>query len=97
VIVQGFLQPLAGEDAARRAGEPQVFADAALFEDEVPRINLCPRSDRRESAAQGQIIGLAVVGKPPELDPGIADAAVELAEQQVLGHLLAGVAIGLDA
>ena len=41
--------------------------------------------------------GMAVVADTAELDPGIADAPLMLAEQQVPRHLLAGIAVRFDA
>lgn len=100
---QRLAQPILAQHLALRAGQPQVLVQALgavlrrVVEHKEPAVDLRPRRTRRQPGAERQVMRRAVVGQAAELDPGIADAAVMAAHQEVPGHALAGVAIGLNA
>ena len=98
----GLAQALTREHDALVVGEPEVAADAwaaaiVHFEHEEPAIDLRARRHRRKPRAQGEVPRRAVFGHAAELDPGIADAPRITVHQQIPRHLLAGIAVGLDA
>ena len=105
---QALAQPLLGQHHALLAGEPQVAAYAmlprllvlaigAFFKHEIPTVDLRARGRCRQAAAQRQVVRFPFGIDAAELDPGVTHAPLVAAEQQVPGHLLAAVAIGLDA
>ena len=99
---QRFFQAFAGEHLALCGGQPQVLPDARIaagaiaFEQEIPAVHLRAPGHRRQAHAQGQVACAAVTFAPAELDPAVADPARIAAQQQVPGHLLAGVAVRFD-
>jgi hypothetical protein len=97
VISQRVLQALFRQHDALWTGEPEVEADAPIFEHEEPAVDLrsCGRS--RESTAQREVLRLLVLRQTAELDPSVAHTPVVLSEQQVPRHLLAGIAVRFDA
>ena len=100
---QRLAQPLLAQHLALRVGQPPVLIQALgpalrrIVEHKEPALDLRPRRAGRQAGAQCQVVRRAVVGQAAELDPGIADTAVVAAHQQVPGHALASVAVGLDA
>ena len=98
--LQRVAQPFPGQHHALVAGQPEILVDACaagIFQHEEPAVDLRTRRDRGKPGAECNVTRRAVVGEAAELDPGIADAAVVAAHQQVPGHPLAAVAVGLDA
>lgn len=92
-----IAQAFACQHHALRAGEPEVFTDALAFKHKKPAVNLRARGGGEQPATERQVFGGAAFGDPAELDPGITHAPVMAPDQQVPRHLLARVAIGLDA
>lgn len=99
--IERFAQALLGQDDALGARQPQILIDArsafGIFQHEEPAVHMGTRSGGREAGTERKIAWRAVVGDASELDPGITDAPVVAVHQQVPGHLLAAVAIRLDA
>ena len=93
----GFDQAVSRQRGLLRRGQPKTRADA-LFGDEEPRFGTGSAGNRAQAAAQGQCQHPPGAVAPPELHPGVADAAlVALAHQQVPLHALAAVPVRLDA
>ena len=97
-----FAQSLTGKHNPI-ACQPYVFTDtrilpfAGAFEQEEPAFDFRLPCHSRQAGAQGEIARNAIRRAPAKLDPGVADAALIGVHQQVPGHLLSGVSVGLNA
>ena len=79
----------------------EFLADAracvSALEHEEPAFDVGPRRRGRKPGAEREVVRRSVLGLPAELDPGVTDAPIIAAEQQIPGHPLARIAVGLDA
>ena len=97
-----IAQTFSGENHSLFAGQPDVLADAGVFacrspfEDEEPALHLRLARGCGQACSQREVAVRAVRHSATEFDPGVADAALIAAHQQVPSHLLAVVAIWLD-
>ena len=96
VSLERLAQPLARQDYAAGVHQPQILANACVLQQEEPAIYLRPRRGGRETAAEREVARLSFLAEATELDPGVAHAPLMAAEQEVPGHFLARVTVGLD-
>ena len=96
VLAQRQSQAVLAQHRALRIDQPQLAADALGLGDEEPAVDLVARRHRRQAAAERQVARRAIFVDAAELDPGVADAPLVLAEQEIPRHALAGIAIRFD-
>ena len=98
-----FAQALPGKDHLLLIGEPDILANAGIcavgptFKDEEPTVHLCFSHRSRQAGAKGDVVRNTICGPTTKFDPGVADPSLIGTHQQVPGHLLPVVAIGLNA
>jgi hypothetical protein len=99
---EGLTQALPGQYVPLVRREPDVLADARVrrgavaLDQEEPAVHVRPARHGGESDPEREVTQASVRLAAAELEPAVTDATRITAHQQVPGHLLARVAVGLD-